>query len=846
MALLVLNAITPDRFFLKKIGLRIELIIGILLAIISYLNFIRKEKISKKEWLIIAIITALSSIATLFFEWAEINIYQNFTLSKFRIYPNQFSLIPLTLSVLLLVTTRKEFFKRLSIKTVFFLTPLLAFPITLIFKQSYPTIFDYMVAEDSIVEYPGFILYLVSAFFALKTIKTVLTTKMDQSKKIVLFIFFALIAISSIFIAGEEISWGQRILHIDTPTEYAAHNHQNELNLHNNEDLFDYVYLAYFYLGIYGGFAWIIRVILKKFFPKKEITKWAETFIPNWHLAFYFLPAAIYSKLRSKYGIWTFNKWEELMEIVLAGGVTLFVYSNFKYLKDRFEQKKGKIKKDGFLISLLLFSFVTKAVLVIFGTIPFSFDHGKDSIAILHMVKTFSPKLIGPWTSIPGLFFGPGWYYLLGPAYFLTNGNPISAVFVMIALNLLIIYLAYKHFGKLEAIIFATIDAFIMLSSSAWNPFPMPLLMLLILIILKKKKLNFKDFFYLAILASLAFHFSSAYAFFYLTALPLLIIYRSIKNKNKINFKKVAAAVIGFVIPFLPQLVFELRNNFVETKAVINYLQNPPSNQPKTALKEVALATLNELKIATIPQLDLPQLNIINPIIFWIFILSAILGIILIIKRKKQIKLIPEILVFVTIPIIGLSKLHFNPWYLYSMFPIAIIFISQLYKELPKKALYILIILYLLNPVEKLFYHFKYEKDSLDQNRAFMPIKIQALERIEELADNESYASYHYVPDIYDYSYQYLYFQRAFEGERLPYEFSYKPGEITYIKEKPELLEKIDHQYKQEPKNIFFIVEEPENQDFLDEWWNHQNFDEIILEEALSDSVTLYQATPKN
>ena len=146
-------------------------------------------------------------------------------------------------------------------------------------------------------------------------------------------------------------------------------------------------------------------------------------------------------------------------------------------------------KKYDLIIFLIIFSLFTKSILIIPNNIPFSFDHGKDSIAILHMVKTFSPKLIGPWTSIPGLFFGPAWYYLLGPVYFLTNGNPVSAVFTMIALNLVTIYLAYKHFGKLEAVVFATADAFIILSTSAWNPFPAPLLMLIILIILKKKKL---------------------------------------------------------------------------------------------------------------------------------------------------------------------------------------------------------------------------------------------------------------------------------------------------------------------------------------------------------------------
>jgi hypothetical protein len=844
LALLSLNAITPAGFFLRKTDINIELITIFFLAIPAYSSFIKKEKIKKIKWLMVLVTVITSTLVSLFFYWAEFNLYPNFTLSKFRIHPDQFALIPLAFTALLLIEIDKNKLKRLN-KALFCLFPLLIFPLLIIIKQAYPTVFNFVVAEDSILEYLGFALYLVTAFFAAKTVKNILKIKMDHSKKIILTIFFALITVASILIAGEEISWGQRIFNIATPEEYATQNHQNELNLHNNEDVFHYVYVAYFYLGLYGGLAWIIRLLSEKFFPKKKVTKWAETLIPNWNLALYFLPSAIYSRLRTLYGAWTFNKWEELMELALVIGITLFVHENYKNIKKRFEQKKGKIKKNGFLISILIFSLVTKLTLVIFETVPFKFDQGKDSMAILHMVKTFSPKLIGPWTSIPGLFFGPGWYYLLGPAYLLSNGNPLAPIFMMIALNLLTIYLAYKHFGKLEAIIFATVDAFIMLATSAWNPFPMPLLMLLILIILKKKKLNFKDFFCLAILASLAFHFSSAYAFFYIIALPLLIVYRAIKNKNKITLKKVFAAITGFLIPFLPQLAFELRNNFVETKAVLNYLQNPPANQTKTPLREVVTASINELKITTIPQFNFPELEIINKIILLIFALATLWGIFLLIKRKKKINLLAEIIVFVVIPIIGLSKLHFNLWYLYSIFPIAIIFLSQFFKELPKKLILLITLLYLLNPIEKLAYFFKYDKNNLDQDIAFLATKNEVLDRIEELSNKESYSSYHYLPDIYDYPYQYLYFQRAFKGEKLPYEFSYKPGEISYIKEKPELLKKVDV-FEKNPESIFFVVEKPENQDFLDEWWNHQNYGEIILEEKLSETVTLYQATPKN
>ncbi len=71
------------------------------------------------------------------------------------------------------------------------------------------------------------------------------------------------------------------------------------------------------------------------------------------------------------------------------------------------------------LIAITLFILATRLPLVLPNTIPFSFDHGKDSVAVLHMVKEPSIKFIGPWTSIPGLYFGPGWYYLLAPSFLL-------------------------------------------------------------------------------------------------------------------------------------------------------------------------------------------------------------------------------------------------------------------------------------------------------------------------------------------------------------------------------------------------------------------------------------------
>ena len=45
--------------------------------------------------------------------------------------------------------------------------------------------------------------------------------------------FFAALALACFYVAGEEISWGQRLFNIPTPDFFRAHNLQQETNLHN-------------------------------------------------------------------------------------------------------------------------------------------------------------------------------------------------------------------------------------------------------------------------------------------------------------------------------------------------------------------------------------------------------------------------------------------------------------------------------------------------------------------------------------------------------------------------------------------------------------------------------------
>ena len=63
-------------------------------------------------------------------------------------------------------------------------------------------------------------------------------------------------AIGCLFIAFEEISWGQRLFDIPTPRVLELHNNQKELNLHNVAGRY-ILHGSYIVSRAYGAFAFL-------------------------------------------------------------------------------------------------------------------------------------------------------------------------------------------------------------------------------------------------------------------------------------------------------------------------------------------------------------------------------------------------------------------------------------------------------------------------------------------------------------------------------------------------------------------------------------------------------------
>lgn len=80
------------------------------------------------------------------------------------------------------------------------------------------------------VEWAGFACYAIAGLAALMA-----ASRLRQRRRLVIAV--AALGILLLGVAGEEISWGQRILEVDTPPALVDGNGQDELNLHNIEGL---------------------------------------------------------------------------------------------------------------------------------------------------------------------------------------------------------------------------------------------------------------------------------------------------------------------------------------------------------------------------------------------------------------------------------------------------------------------------------------------------------------------------------------------------------------------------------------------------------------------------------
>ena len=174
--------------------------------------------------------------------------------------------------------------------------------------------FDFLRSEDGPLEWLQFIEYLISSFLAFFVFLR------KKKKRSINYIIWLLIAFLLLLVAGEEISWGERLTGIGIET-ISNLNVQGETNFHNLPFFHNYLLDPVFEISciFLGWFGW------KKFkkidaFPSKKLSLFF-LFVALFYFYFDISWASTTEQIRND---------QEIFEFLLSTGIFLHCLKNFK------------------------------------------------------------------------------------------------------------------------------------------------------------------------------------------------------------------------------------------------------------------------------------------------------------------------------------------------------------------------------------------------------------------------------------------------------------------------------------------------------------------------------------
>lgn len=332
-------------------------------------------------------------------------------------------------------------------------------------------------------------------------------------------------------------------------------------------------------------------------------------------------------------------------------------------------------------------------------------DQGRDVLIIRDFLKHGNLFFIGPQTSIGNMYLGPFFYYLIAPSLLLANFSPIGPAIFIALINIFTVYLVYfigkkwfnKSTGLISAFLFAISPVAIKYSNFIWNPNIMAFFSLLFVYFFFEafRTKKYKNF----IFASLSFVMVMNSHYLGLALLPfvglywLFNLYKIIKKKSpelKPFLINTFFAFFVFILSLTPQILFDIKHNGQNTKALLTFF-----TQRET--------TVNIKAYKAIP--ELPSLfNQINTSLLGgkvenfglaISIIFAIILFLSLIKFKKQKPTFLYIFFWLLSGIVALAlyKQHIYDHYFAFLFPVVFLLVGFLISKFKLLGIPLLIII---------------------------------------------------------------------------------------------------------------------------------------------------------
>ncbi len=433
-------------------------------------------------------------------------------------------------------------------------------------------------------------------------------------------------------------------------------------------------------------------------------------------------------------------------------------------------------------LAITLINLLSNIQLLKFHNFNFHTDIARDFFLIKDIVDNKQPSLLGARVGeISGLFHGPAWLYLNLPVFILSKGNPIAQNYFFLGLTIIseiILFFITKKIFNFKIAVVALLIYTIKLNDwfgNYFHPFGAILFSPLFYYFfyqINSKKTAKTNFLALGLTGGILAQFQLGFG------LPMVIVALTRVFggfvKKSWPFKKLAIFLLGLAISLSNFIIFDLRHNFLQAKAVIGFLTSFGSTK-------FNLSTLiqNRPKAIIYSSLGLP-FSTYSALFFLLFLI--ILFILAFKNRKNSRKKAHQdfLLIFVgfwTITLINPGSLQ--GYHYWGLLPISIIILASLLKTFSHFG-YFLILLYILFNINTFSGNI-----TLLTQKTTKPPDYSSWQFISSAAqgvfqnNQKEFGYFAYTPDLYSYTPRYAmeYWNQFYQNRA----HSFQKKEITYL-----------------------------------------------------------------
>lgn len=410
-------------------------------------------------------------------------------------------------------------------------------------------------------------------------------------------------------------------------------------------------------------------------------------------------------------------------------------------------------------LSVLIFGLVIRLIPLRHNNFYFTMDQGNDAIKVSGITTYHHFPVLGPETSIFGLFAGPAWYYFISIGYFLSAGHPIGPVILLIVLNTFLTLIIIKKISKevspkIGLIVGLALQfSWLYYDSSrySFNPFPNTFLSFVALFWLCDFLSGKQDKFVLAAIPiGLFIHTDVAPSIPMIAFYVLLGFYSLYTKRLKPQYLFYGLGLIFLLL--IPHLISELTSNFSQIHTIIKEFNNPrgPLTHSQLPLLSYQIFIITARSIFR----QIPEIGFLGFIVVVLIFLGRL--------KSPFVHNFTKHFVLISLCILFMSWIFFSSnsgwrdWQTSFISPL--IFTSVLLVLLDSPTNFTLILLatsFLSHLHAFLGLYFQYLKPSNDPS--LLTNELKAIDYVYTNSGDQKFSTYIWIPSIFDHHYQYLF-----------------------------------------------------------------------------------------